>query len=124
MKCLLSLIIAFIIWFPSVSESALGTYDCGKLSTMVVTHPNAANDRLQINGVGTSAVGPVFLSFPCSGIVTVDCSDSQDYKVALIPFGNPYQVTDFSMIVSFLIGSLSAIAFVIAVDTSWKGGSV
>lgn len=124
MKWLISLITAFTIWFPSVSEAAPVSYDCGKLSTMIVTHPNASNDHLQINGVDTSAVGPVFLSFPCSGIVTVDCTDGQDYEVALIPFENPYQVTDFSRIVSFLIGSLSAIAFVIAVDTAWKGGTV
>ncbi len=31
---------------------------------------------------------------------------------------------NFSMIVSFLIGSLTAVAFVIAVDTAWQGGQI
>lgn len=122
MKWLFSLLIAFTIYFPSVSQAV--PYDCGKLATMVVTHPNVNGDHLIIDGVTTSATGPLFLSFQCSGIVNVTCDDAVDVKVAIIPFSNPYQVTDFSSIVSFLIGSLSAIAFVIAVDTAWKGGSV
>lgn len=122
MKCLFSLLIAFTIYYPSVSDAL--NYDCGKLSTMIVSHPNVNGDHISINGVATTAVGSFYQSFPCSGIVSVTCDDTVDFKVMLIPFSNPYQVTDFSSIVSFLIGSLSAIAFVIAVDTAWKGGSV
>lgn len=120
MKCLLSLIIALTIYFPSVSYAV--PYDCGKLSTMIVTHPNVNADHVIINGVVTTATGPFFESFQCSGIVDVACEDMADYTVSLIPFSNPYQVTDFSMIVSFLIGSLTAVAFVVAVDTASKGG--
>lgn len=122
MKWLLSLITAFIICVPSVSEAL--DYDCGKLATMIVTHPNSAGDKVTINGVVSSATGSYYQSFQCSGIVSVTCSDTVDFTVTIIPFSNPYQVTDFSSIVSFLIGSLSAIAFVVAVDSAWKGGSV
>lgn len=122
MKCLISLIIAFTIWFPSVSEAV--SYDCGSLSTMIIQHKSVLTDVVSINGFGVTDMNRFIHSFQCSGIVDVTCSVPANCAVSLIPFSAPYGVLDFSIIVSFLIGSLTAVAFVVAVDTAWKGGSV
>lgn len=122
MKWLLSLITAFTILIPAVSHAV--SYDCGKLSTMIVTHPNSAGDKVTINGVVSSATGSYYQSFQCSGIVDVTCSDAVDFTVTLIPFSDPYQVSDFAMIVSFLIGSLTAVSFVLASSSMYQGPSI
>lgn len=122
MKCLISLIIAFIVYFPAISEAV--SYDCGSLSTMIIQHKSVLTDSVAINGNGVTDMSRFIHSFQCSGIVDVTCSVPANCAISLIPFSAPYGVLDFSKIVSFLIGSLTAIAFVVAVDTSFGGGKV
>lgn len=115
-------IIAFLF---SVSIASAAIYDCGSGATAIVTHPSTITDKLTINGVQNRVSNDQNLVFDCYSLLDVTCSDGVDNRVTIIPKSlNATGIIDFSMLISFLIGALVAIAFVIAVDTAFNRGSV
>ena len=115
----------FLLFVPSLQAAQ---FDCYTLSTAFIAHENRNNDYLVVNGVSTGSnfVGNIVQSFPCKGFIDVSCNNN-DVTVSIITTERyaPKRIYEYMTLVSLFVGSIAAIAFVIAVDTSSGGrGSV
>lgn len=90
------------------------TYDCGKGSTAVVSHPNKLGDLIVVNGVEFNTKSADFNeSFHCYSTLKIGCADG-DYAVSILPYGESSQELTYRQIASFFVGSFAAMAFVLA----------
>lgn len=115
----------FLLFVPPLQAA---TFDCYTLSTAFITHENHNNDYLVVDGVSTgpSFDGNIIQSLPCKGLIDISCNDN-DVTVSIVTIERfaPKRITEYSTLVSLFVGSIAAIAFVIAVDTlSGSRGSV
>lgn len=115
----------FFLFVPSLQAA---TFDCYTLSTAFIAHENHNNDYVAVNGVSTGPVldGNIIQSLPCKGLIDISCEDD-DVTVSIVTTERfaPKRIQEYMTLVSLFVGSIAAIAFVIAVDTlSGSRGSV
>jgi len=114
----------FLLFVPFSLQAA--QFDCYTLSTAFITHENTNNDKVKVEGESTVIVGSLVQSFPCKGILKVNCPNN-DFSVSILTIDRyaPKRIQEYMILVSIFIGSIAAIAFVIAVDNlSDSRGSV
>ncbi len=115
----------FFLFVPSLQAA---TFDCYTLSTAFIAHENHNNDYLVVNGVSTGPVldGNIIQALPCKGLIDISCDDD-DVTVSIVTTERfaPKRIQEYMVLVSLFVGSIAAIAFVLAVNTLSGGrGSV
>lgn len=109
-------ILSLIFLLPSIAF-ADGVFDCGTGATAIITHPSTNSDRLTVNGVLMVVSTDQNLVFDCYSILTVECSDHNDNRTVIIPKSVSKDTDYLIKVASFLIGSFTGIAFVLASNT-------
>lgn len=145
MKCLISLILAFIIYCPVVSMAdeysfTFTGYTPGKFYDLEFDMfvPVGAGAYFDVN-TGYQHQPNVFVTATSAHFwITERACDagtlhlivytaSNKIPTILPPVIQSYVSPDadlYAQLFSFMVGALSSVAFVVAVDTAWKGGTV
>lgn len=117
----------FLLFVPSLQAAQ---FNCYTLSTAFISHVNTVagpDDYLSINGVVVNnIVGNIIQALPCKGLVDISCSDN-DVVVSIVTTERyaPKRIQEYMTLVSLFVGSIAAIAFVLAIESlSGSRGSV
>lgn len=107
------LVLIFLLFSTAVWAEV---YHCGSGATAIVTHPNKQGDYLYINDIKTYVLNDLNLVFDCYSTLEVYCTDNVDNSVTILP----HPSSDGWQILSYGLGALVGIAFVVAVATMYK----